>query len=72
MAWGTFTYEVVPAADSASMGHLIVEPTDVWVLDDAGDNRLTLTSCHPEFSNRERIIVVARLVGEPALVAGAA
>ncbi len=68
MVWGTFTYEVVAQGEDESSGHMIVEPSDVWVLDDAGDNRLTLTSCHPLYSARERIIVTARLVGEPANV----
>jgi sortase A len=35
------------------------------VLEDKGDNRLTLTACHPKFSARERIIVSAQLVGNP-------
>jgi len=35
------------------------------VLADVGDNRLTLTACHPKFSAEERIIVVAQLIGEP-------
>jgi sortase A len=36
-----------------------VSPTDVTVLNNFGDNRLTLTTCNPEFSARERLIVVA-------------
>ena len=68
MVWGTFTYEVVAQGEDESSGHMIVDPSDVWVLDDAGDNRLTLTSCHPLYSARERIIITARLVGEPASV----
>jgi LPXTG-site transpeptidase (sortase) family protein len=35
-----------------------VSPTDVAVLNDFGDNRLTLTTCNPEFSARQRLIVV--------------
>jgi sortase A len=70
MAWGEFTYEVVTDDASSAAGHRIVDPTDVWVLDDVGDNRLTLTSCHPEYSARQRIVVVARLVGEPASIEG--
>jgi len=54
---GRFRYEV--------MEQKIVRPSDVEVLDDKGDNRLTLTACHPKFSARERIIVFARLVGNP-------
>jgi len=46
---------------------LIVSPTQVDVLDDKGDNRLTLTSCHPKYSSRQRIVVVAQLApGEKA------
>lgn len=44
------------------LGHIIVRPQDTWVLGDFGDNRLTLTACHPKFSARERIIVAAELV----------
>ena len=50
----------------AELGHFIVSPADTCVLDDWGDNRITLTACHPKFSARQRIIVVAELVGEPA------
>ena len=39
----------------------IVEPSDTWVVEDQGDNRLTLTSCHPKYSAAQRYIVVARL-----------
>ncbi len=49
----------------AELGHFIVAPSDTCVLDDWGDNRITLTACHPKFSARQRIIVVAELVGEP-------
>lgn len=53
-------------ADSFEGAHTIVRPSDVWVLDDFGDNRLTLTACHPKFSARQRIIVTAILQDEPA------
>jgi sortase A len=43
---------------------LIVSPTQVEVLDDKGDDRLTLTACHPKYSARQRIIVVATLAPE--------
>ena len=39
----------------------IVEPSDTWVVKDQGDNRLTLTSCHPKYSAAQRYIVVAEL-----------
>ncbi len=66
---GKFYYEVMPQVDPATggeIGHQIVSPYDVEVLDDKGDNRLTLTACHPKFSARQRIIVAAKLVSEPA------
>ena len=48
----------------------IVKPTQTEVLEDKGDDRLTLTSCHPEYSSRQRIIVVANLApGQAALPA---
>jgi sortase A len=50
-----------PDGDPTS-GHYIVKPTDVFVLDDFGDNRLTLTACHPKYSAKQRIIVAAELV----------
>ena len=53
---GAFTYRVSE--------QLIVAPTQVDVLDDKGDNRLTMTACHPKYSARERIIVVAHLAPE--------
>jgi sortase A len=66
---GDFTYKVLPQTDGNGVvsGHLIVSPNDVWVLDDVGDNRLTLTACHPKYSASQRIIVQAVLVVPPAL-----
>lgn len=66
---GQFTYVVMPQTDpdsGAILGHLIVYPTDVWVLDNTGDNRLTLTACHPKLSARQRIVVQALLKEPPA------
>jgi len=40
---------------------LIVAPTQVEVLEDKGDNRLTLIACHPKYSARQRIVVVLQL-----------
>ena len=51
----TYTDRIGPEGDPAS-GHLIVDPTDVWVLDDYGDNRITLMACHPKYSARQRIV----------------
>jgi len=55
---GSFRYEV--------REQLIVSPDQVEVLDDFGDNRLTLTACHPKYSARQRIVIVAALTGEAA------
>jgi sortase A len=55
---GAFRYEVRDT--------LIVNPDQVEVLDDFGDDRLTLTACHPKYSARQRIVVVAALTGEAA------
>ena len=47
------------------VGHFIVNPSQTEVLDDFGDNRLTLTACHPYRSARQRIVVTAQLVTAP-------
>ncbi len=63
---GRFTY-VVEAADDTGSGHRIVLPTQTEILDQrAGQNTLTLMACHPKGSAATRIVVVGRLVGEPA------
>jgi sortase A len=55
---GSFRYEVSEAK--------IVSPKAVEVLDASGDNRLTLTSCHPKLSARQRIVVIATLARDVA------
>ena len=40
----------------------IVKPTDTWVTDRVGYNRLVLTACHPLYSAAERIVVFAKQV----------
>lgn len=64
---GTYTYAVEAQVDEAGdpVGHLIVRPEDVGVIMDKGDDRLTLTACHPRYSARQRIIVTAVLVAAP-------
>lgn len=64
---GSFTYLVEAQVDSfgESAGHRIVSPTEVEVIGDRGDNRITLTACHPLYSARQRIVVTGLLV-EPA------
>ncbi len=76
--WGDFTYEVMTSGEATegnSAGYVpadpdaaswIVNPGETWVLENFGDNRLTLTACHPRYSARQRIIVAARLVDTPA------
>jgi sortase A len=71
---GEFRYEVLPQPTDevddtgrpVIAGNFIVAPSQIEVLDDFGDNRLTLTACHPKYSARQRIVVVAQLVEEPA------
>lgn len=50
---GRFVYRVA--------GITVVAPTDFSVLDPTPDATLTLTSCHPKYSARQRIIVRATL-----------
>lgn len=52
-AYGRFVYRVT--------GHRIVKPTDTWVLDRIGRERLVLSACHPLYSAEQRIIVFADL-----------
>ena len=54
---GTHTYEVVELR--------IVKPTDVWVTNQWEGSWLTLTTCHPKFSSRQRLVVFAELVDGP-------
>ncbi len=51
----------------------IVAPTEVSVTKPTGDNRLTLSTCNPKFSARQRLLVIARAVsGVPDRVPAAA
>ncbi|HEY6628103.1 MAG TPA: sortase [Acidimicrobiia bacterium] len=56
---GTHVYEVRES--------FIVAPTDVWVADDKAGGWLTLTTCNPRFSARERLIISAEMVEGPNL-----
>ena len=58
-AVGTHAYEVRES--------VLVAPDDVWVTDDRAGGWLTLTTCHPKFSARERLIITAELVEGPNL-----
>lgn len=55
---GEFTYEVTESK--------IVAPTQNEVLDPTEENILTLTTCNPRYSAAQRLIVVAKLVDNPA------
>jgi LPXTG-site transpeptidase (sortase) family protein len=44
---------------------MIVEPTDVWVLNPTPYPSLVLTTCNPKYSAKERLIVFAKMVGDP-------
>ena len=56
-AVGTHTYRIRDMQ--------IVQPTDIWVTDDRAGGWLTLTTCNPKFSARERLIVFAEMVSGP-------
>ncbi len=58
---GTTTYMVTEI--------FVVGPDDVWVTEPRPGAWLTLTTCNPLFSARERLIVVAKLVTGPNLAA---
>lgn len=58
---GEFTYVVIPAPGQTEQAWFTVKPKQVEVLANMGDNRLTLTACHPKYSAKERIIVQAVL-----------
>jgi sortase A len=45
----------------------IVLPTDLTVLEQEGEPKLTLTACHPWYSAAQRIVVIARLVSSEPL-----
>lgn len=74
-ALGTHVYvvrdpaEVVPADSYLALGEgggwFSVRPTALWVTNEREGSWLTLTTCHPEFSARQRLIVVAELVSGP-------
>lgn len=39
----------------------IVSPEDTYVLGNFGDDRITLSTCHPKFSARQRLVVIGEL-----------
>lgn len=61
---GKYRYEVTELK--------VVLPSNIEVLDETPDARLTLTTCNPRYSAAQRLIVVAKLIGEavdPPIVA---
>lgn len=56
---GTHVYEIREIT--------VVEPTDVWVTDPREGGWLTMTTCEPKFSARQRLIVFAEMVAGPNL-----
>jgi sortase A len=44
---------------------IIVRPTEIWVTEPREGAWLTLTTCHPRFSSRQRLVVFAELVDGP-------
>ncbi|MEN8115124.1 MAG: sortase [Actinomycetota bacterium] len=56
-ALGTHTYAVRES--------IIVRPWEMWVTEPRDGAWLTLTTCHPKFSARQRLIVFAELVDGP-------
>lgn len=55
---GNYTYRVIEQK--------IVRPDQVEVLDPTPDARLTLTTCHPKYSAKQRLVVVATLAPDQA------
>jgi len=45
----------------------VVAPTDVWVAGERPGGWLTLTTCNPKFSARDRLVVFAEMVEGPNL-----
>jgi sortase A len=53
MPYGRFTYIV--------QYQRVVVPTDWWITDNRGYDRLVLSACNPLYSASQRIVVFARL-----------
>ena len=56
---GTHTYEIREIE--------VVLPTDVWVTEPRPGSWLTMTTCEPKFSARQRLVVFAEMVDGPNL-----
>ena len=59
---GTCRYEV-------DREPFVIQPADLSVLAPTPDATVTLTTCHPKGSARQRLIVKGRLVGSPSVAA---
>lgn len=62
---GTFIYEMVPPFD----GHAnpwIIQPDDWSVIAETPEPTLTLTTCHPKGSARQRLVARLKLIQSPA------
>jgi sortase A len=55
---GTFQYDVTELK--------VIKPSQVEVLDNTQDNRLTLTTCNPRYSATQRLVLTAALKGPAA------
>ncbi|WP_421120881.1 class E sortase [Aquihabitans daechungensis] len=55
---GKFVYEITES--------VIVDDSEVQILEEKGDNRVTLIACHPKYSAAQRLILIGKLVGRPA------
>jgi sortase A len=67
---GPYTYEMVPPFD----GHgnpWVIQPDDWSVIADTAEPMLTLTTCHPKGSARQRLVARLRLVESPPDTAAA-
>jgi sortase A len=65
-AQGRFTYRAITAPGSQDQAWYTVDPSQSEVLADMGDDRVTLTACHPKYSARQRIVVHGVLEGPAA------
>lgn len=66
---GNFRYDVIDGCQPKCLGQgwFVVSPQNKTVLAATpGQNLLTLTTCHPQYSARQRLVVRARLVGTAA------
>lgn len=69
---GRFVYRVeayTHPVEGTVSGHQVVAPGDADAIAATGDNRLTLTTCHPRYSDRQRLVVTATLEGGPVAFA---